>query len=418
MILIAYFFAIYTVIKRGKEKILMLLKCFILVVLFLIAIATVHVISWVGSVLHSVPYSGYKYAILNFRTDQGKSMSTNIFMNIVIPNIGYIFIYMWFYYADMNVGMKISILFVVFYYLYRCILICFILKRRELFSFRYEIFNCSIGIMLSIFLTSTFLQNPTDVFIELKDLASEFWLVVIVVIYKFSVLLLDKAFSQENVVNKGMLERYVKNRFDLFYEKYKAEVYITKEDNIVWLLLFAIMIFENYNRGGIIRKLEKIKLFLGRSTTAGIMQVTSSVYISDEESIKLAYDKLRKEIIPVDCRADDEAQIKYYAKQYNNDDSYAESVSFIYQVLKKYILGKRSLMEEFYFINKEDDTYKVNRTDTEEYLTISDIECISGLSKTEIEKKIREENVTIYVSNKAVNEIFMDSSEVTSTEDE
>ena len=55
-----------------------------LIILFIISIITVHLVSWVGSVLHSVPNGGESsYAVFTFREDQNKSMSTNILMNIL-----------------------------------------------------------------------------------------------------------------------------------------------------------------------------------------------------------------------------------------------------------------------------------------------------------------------------------------------
>ncbi len=63
-------------------------RCLVLFLLFLGAAITVHLVSWVGGVLHSVPNgTDSSYAVFTFRADQNKSMSTNIFMNILIGSI-------------------------------------------------------------------------------------------------------------------------------------------------------------------------------------------------------------------------------------------------------------------------------------------------------------------------------------------
>lgn len=49
--------------------------------------------------------------------------------------------------------------------------------------------------------------------------------------------------------------------------------------------------FENFNRGGIFRRLERIKLKIVGRATVGIMQISSDKDLSDEESILEAYKK-------------------------------------------------------------------------------------------------------------------------------
>lgn len=74
-------------------------KLMAFVFLFLVAMITVHVVSWVGSVLHSIPNGGDSgYAVFTFRSDQNKPMTTNILMNVLIPNVCLIFLNLFFYF--------------------------------------------------------------------------------------------------------------------------------------------------------------------------------------------------------------------------------------------------------------------------------------------------------------------------------
>ena len=57
------------------------MEWYIYALLFVIAMVTVYLVSWVGNVLHSVPNGGTSgYAVFTFRGDQDRSMSTNILM--------------------------------------------------------------------------------------------------------------------------------------------------------------------------------------------------------------------------------------------------------------------------------------------------------------------------------------------------
>lgn len=391
------------------------MEWYIYVLLFIIAMGTVHLVSWIGNVLHSVPNGGASgYAVFTFRGDQHKPMSTNILMNILFPNIVLIFMYMFCYKGKYAVSPNQLFYYVCFYYAYRMILICFILRRKELISIRYEVTNILFGILLAQFLVKEFLTVPEQVFIPVSELVNEFWLVIIAVVFKFIILIFDKIFRQNTVVNENMLDEYIRNKFKKFYRKYKDNIYITKDDNKLWILLFSIMIFENYNRGGIIRIIEKIKINFGFTATIGIMQIRSNKNISDEESISLAYDKLKNEIVKGNVEVDDEMQIEYYAEQYNPDKDYAKSVSFIYQHLCKYISNNRQLKHEFHldYIDQDEkektEQPEISNCFSEEknYVTLDDIVTMSGLENEEIWEKIKKTKLVAFFDESEAREVF------------
>ena len=161
---------------------------FEVLVLLLIGIVTVHFVSWVGSVLHSVPNGGESnYAVFTFRSDQNKAMSTNMLMNILVPNVCLIFLYMFIEKNGIKIHDEVLLLYVFSYYLYRIVLIIGILNRRELFCFRYEITCLLIGCGLSVLLVKYFLKDTNQIFIPISELVNEFWLVIILIIYKFMI---------------------------------------------------------------------------------------------------------------------------------------------------------------------------------------------------------------------------------------
>ena len=385
-------------------------------VLFVFAAATVHFVSWVGSVLHSVPNGGESgYAVFTFRGDQNKPMTVNMLMNILFPNIILIFLYWICFKNRIEVGLGQLFYYVCFYYIYRVLLICFILKRRELLSVPYELTNSALGILAAYFLTKKFLVDSQQIFIPLSELINEFWLVMIVLVYKFIGLLFDKVFRQKTVVNEGMLDSYIRNKFRYFYKKYRNVVYISREDNGIWILLFAILIFENYNRGKIIRAAERVKVQLGFSATVGIMQIRSDKNISDEESISLAYEKLKHEIVGGNISTADEMEIHHYAFQYNPDEDYAKSVSFVYQHLYDYLNSVPHLQHEFYladFVQEQEeespemDEAFLGAGREEQYLTIDDVVMMTGLSKKQVWKKIKKKKVTVFFEADEVTDTF------------
>lgn len=372
--------------------------------LFAAAVATVHFVSWVGSVLHSVPNGGNSsYAVFTFRSDRCKPMSTNILMNVLVPNVLLVVISLICYRLQLPYRPGAMAFYVAFYYVYRLFLICVILRRRELCSFGYELTNIGAGIAVALLLTKYFLVNPQELFIPVSELVNEFWLVIIVLVYKFAVLLLDKIFNQKTVVSERALESYIYRRFDRFYEKYAGAVNITREDRNVWILLFSVMIFENYNRGSYIRALERLKVKMGKTATVGIMQVKADRSLSDEESIAKAYHILR-ESMGGSLELDDEMTIKNCAMEYNPDEDYGESVAFIYQHLKEYLELMPKYRRAFY-LGKEEEPPSAACAQPG-YYTMDDLSQMTNLDKQEIRQRIEQENMTVLLLEDEVNAVF------------
>lgn len=380
---------------------------FLYAILFSMAVLTVHFISWIGSVLHSVPNAmNGGYAVFTFRSDQDKPMSTNLLMNILFPNVILILFHLFCYQIEIPYQGEQLFAYVPFYYLYRMLLICIILRRKELYSIGYELTNAVVGIGIAYWLTNSFLKTPDKLFIEVSELVNEFWLIILLLIYKFAVLLLDKLFNQKTVVGERCLVRYIRKQFDRFYKRFKALTDITEEDKVVWILLYSIMIFENYNRGSFLRTLERIKLLFGKSATVGIMQVKSEHDLSDEESIIEAYNLLRFEIMKDDLESDDDMQIEGHAFQYNPDENYSKSVSFIYSHLRAYIEKVPKYRREFHLdsqpVNRQQEAADQNSPQS----TIYDLMQMTGLDRETIFEIMKQENMTVLLPDEEVDEII------------
>lgn len=203
-------------------------------------------------------------------------------------------------------------------------------------------------------------------------------------------------------------------RFNYFYKKYKDIIQITENDNRIWILLFSIMIFENYNRGKFKRKLERIKVRSGRHTTVGIMQVGSDADLTDEESINLAYFKLKDEIVRGNIVTDDEGEINHYAFQYNPDEDYARSITYIYQRLCGYLKSTQRFYIAFHLEEHPEEESPVDPLDEammsfgepKSYLTFDDVRILTGLSKKELKKKLKEKQIVAMYDEDAVRQAF------------
>lgn len=330
-----------SVLGTGQRKEYVMNEALSILSLFILAVLTQHMVSWAGSILHEVSNQESQYAVFTFRDDRNMPMTTNILMNICIPNVCIIFIFMFAERFNLPYIKEHLLIYITAFFLYRAFLICVLLRRKEMYSAGYEIAIAAAAILLARFLIDFFLSTEETVFITASELREELWFAILVILYQFVKQILDKRVVQNTVLTKGQITKYVRNKFQKFYKKYNHLLDIGVQNRYVCIFLYSVMIFEDYNRGPIIRLLERIKTRLGRKATVGIMQMKSDTPLTDEESIVrfLAWAETRAK-----DRAEgyapyglDEKLVCDLAWEHNNDEAYGKAVAYIYNRLCEYI---------------------------------------------------------------------------------
>lgn len=328
----------------------MLVKIGCLISVIILAVITQHVIGWAGSILHQIGDTGQNYALFVFMDDRHQPMTNNILMNIFIPNIVSVFLYI--------VLQKLSVsnitiwvgLYVLFYFVYRFILICVILRRKELYTIRYEWGMAVSSLIICLLLICFFFGKNNNLLISVNDLKEELWFAILLIIYTFIKNILDSKVKQDDVLTRRQLEKYINNNFEILYRRYHRELNITREDRQVWLIIFSIMIFENFNRGAMLRWLERLKLKVVGHATVGIMQVSSDKVLTDMESILEAYERIIKFGEELNIDFSDELLSLFLndlLMKYNPDENYASSVTYIYQCLYSFVYDNEPYCRDF-----------------------------------------------------------------------
>jgi hypothetical protein len=83
-------------------------------------------------------------------------------------------------------------------------------------------------------------------------------------------------------------EKYLLRHYDTFLAKYQTVIATEVSDGWVEALVYAILIFEDFNRPSVARFLEDRLLFrLGLARTLGPMQVASERRVTNEEGVRL-----------------------------------------------------------------------------------------------------------------------------------
>lgn len=189
-------------------------------------------------------------------------------------------------------------------------------KNDNFFSFYF------IKIILVFFINRELINKVKDVFLSGDDLKTIIWLLVIVYIYQF--------FKDRDVTLKSDEKNISKESIVLSFArlKLKYEDDISLNDDNQKLVVYSIMIFNNYMRSRLFRKLDSIIFRINnKPRKLGIMQIMTKKYINDYESIVMACKKIDK--LYVKNKNDLEVIALY-------DKDHSKEIGLIYNELKKF----------------------------------------------------------------------------------
>lgn len=240
----------------------------------------------------------------------------------------------------------------VYYWVVRAIVIIVIGHGRLTNWMTYCLYAIiSIGISYWIY---SILSDVERILPDPKDLLNQLWLLIIVFLYD----LINKL----QINRPGTIRRkngYIDRQYLKFNKKYGKLVREECNNSYIEAVTFSIMIYENFNRSLFHRWAEYLCFYVTKkSHTMGIMQVKSSKKISDNESIHMAVDIIKKVVIDTtEVFGTDEP---YYmtaaiAEKYNGGSpGYADEITSIFDYLRKQYFKKAD--EDFRVVGQQNRT--------------------------------------------------------------
>lgn len=183
-------------------------------------------------------------------------------------------------------------------------------------------------IILMFILNQKLINKVNDVFLSGEDLKIIVWLFIVGYIYNF--------YKNNKNINKS-IRREEKNiseeRIVVSYAKLKLnyDLDITVKNVKTRLIIYTIMILNNYERPIFLRRVDNIIFKIkGTSRKLGIMQVKSKKFITDSESINIVV----KKILKLEEKYKGKDNYKEVLTSYDKENS--EKLIYVYEVLKKF----------------------------------------------------------------------------------
>lgn len=234
-----------------------------------------------------------------------------------------------FSYFGIAVVNKNIFLIVVFEFVFRMIYILYFLGEDFFKKEDHRLNSFFITLFISIIVNQYFINELNSVFLTAGELKIIVWLFIFISIYKF----VNKSdISVSEVKKKFISTRSIAMSYTKLKLEYSEDIMI--KDKKLLLVLYSIMIYENYYRPSFLRRIDDLVFkFNGKKRKLGIMQVMSKKYISDLDSIEIVIKKLEKfKDKYKNLENNYEKVIEAYTK-----DNFLE-VKYIYDELEKFII--------------------------------------------------------------------------------
>lgn len=296
------------------------------------------IINWIGKHSYSV---GYMQISMFLQKEEAPAF--NFFYRIISP-IVYLFITSAILYKLGLDEYTEKFYLVAVYYLVFRLSFNLITNRALLMNwYRQGLYWVSI-LSLSYLAYDKIIYRKENILPDFGSLANELWIIIF--------LFLFQTLNQVRLSSERTLERkhnYLQTRLQKFKSKYGHVIDELVENEKLKSIVYAIMIYEDFNRPKVVRGLEYVSyywhsFFLTKKVhTLGLMQVATHSAISDLESVRLGTEKIvrkSKELLDqaqerIDAVEEEFEElyphtewsvIRAIITDYNPDDDYATEV--------------------------------------------------------------------------------------------
>ena len=326
-------FSLITSIFNNYTIDIAILQIFLSIILFFS-------INWLGEKSISV---GYMQLSLTIKEDTAPAF--NLLFKVISPIVFLILCACLFQEVGLDNYNKNCFLIVIYYWIIRFL---YILTTNRITLTNWSIFllYASISITLSVFIYNI-LQKVDKILPNPQALLDQLWILIIIFLYSiFNKLQLSKEKTKKRKI------KYIESRYKKFHYEYNKIIISQFKKPFYEALTYSIMIYEDFNRPAIIRYLEFASFFITKKThTLGIMQIKTNKFINDEESIKLATNKIlldSREFFRTEFKDYMKNNIQYYlisyiTNKYNGGDyNYSNEIHFIYNIINEKFYGNNS----------------------------------------------------------------------------
>jgi hypothetical protein len=304
----------------------------ILLAHIILGIGLFFLINWIGKHSYSI---GYMEISIFVKTEEAPAL--NFLIRVLTPVVYIIITSTILYYFRLDKYVWNIFLVNIYYVVFR-LLFNLITNRGLLLNWYRQFLYWGAIIVISFFTYDKLIKVKTNILPDFTTVANELWIIILIFIFQVTN---NIRLSQDGTFKRK--QNYLKSRLSYFKTLYGKLIKEATKNEALEAVVFAILIYEDFNRPKVARVIENIKQRLTKKPhTLGVMQVKSDKIISDLESVKLgtakvvnAYqqylDKLTKE------KGEFYEYSAYYEiiANYNGGSSYQTEVADLISIIKE-----------------------------------------------------------------------------------
>ncbi|WP_374374508.1 hypothetical protein [Tabrizicola sp.] len=278
------------------------------------------IVNWIGR--HAVSFG---YSSTTLFEDPEESFALNFLVRTLPPAV-FMILLSAAAVASSNDELRLqSYWIVVYYYIIRAAYFP-IFGLQRLISWNRFIIHSGIGVLAAAAAFQYLILPKKSLLPNLETAGNELWLALLVFVYAVgnNVVISDSG-------GWGRRNSYVRNSYNTARTHYGKLIDEQISDDLLKLISYAIIVFENYCRPPVVRAIERIWPSKNGRTT-GIMQVASNVPLSDEESVKLGL-KILSKSWQDHAHKGKWDRIQSAVADYNKDDGYVYKVNEIMEMI-------------------------------------------------------------------------------------
>lgn len=304
----------------------------ILLIQILLGIGLFFLINWIGKHSYSI---GYMEISIFVKTEEAPAL--NFLIRVLTPIVYIIIASTILYYFGLDKYVWNIYLANIYYILFR--LFFNLITNRGLLLNWYRQFLYWIAIVvISFFTYEKLIKVKANILPDFTTVSNELWIIILIFMFQVAN---NLRFSQEATQKRK--DNYLKSRYHYFKKLYGQLIKDLTQNEILESIVYAVLIYEDFNRPKIVRQVENFKFRLTKKPhTLGVMQVKSDKLISDLESIKLGTEKIvnaYKKYLNNPTETDS-TYFEWYAKNfiindYNVGTSYNGEVNDLADIIKE-----------------------------------------------------------------------------------
>ncbi|MFA7421657.1 MAG: hypothetical protein WCZ90_18380 [Melioribacteraceae bacterium] len=239
-------------------------------------------INWIGKHSYSI---GYMEISIFVKTEEAPAL--NFLIRVLTPIVYIIIVSAILYYFGLDKYVW-NIFYVNIYYIIIRLLFNLITNRGLLLNWYRQLLYWGAIIVISYFSYDKLIKTKANILPDFTTVTNELWIIIIIFIFHITN---NIRFSQDGTSKRK--KSYLKSRYNYFKTLYGKLIKEQTQNEALEAIVFAILIYEDFNRPKIIRVLEnRIQKISKKTHTLGVMQVKSDRIITDLESVKLGTEKV------------------------------------------------------------------------------------------------------------------------------